>query len=103
MPKRPVGFEASRELPVLWSITKGSFLNKVIILPLAFLLESLAPWAIEPVLILGGVYLAFEGGRESGAHMAFRIPRATNRPNVPTSAPGSGLLFWWTSFCPWRL
>lgn len=59
--EKAIGFEASRELPVLWSITKGSFINKVIILPLAFLLQALAPWAIEPVLILGGVYLAFEG------------------------------------------
>ena len=59
--EKAIGFEASRELPVLWSITKGSFINKVIILPLAFLLQALAPWAIEPVLVLGGVYLAFEG------------------------------------------
>ena len=55
------GFASSRELPVLWAITKGSFLNKVIILPLAFLLSAFAPWAIVPILMVGGVYLAYEG------------------------------------------
>ena len=55
------GYKASRELPVLWTITKGSFRNKLIILPIVFLLSSLAPWLISPILILGGFYLAFEG------------------------------------------
>jgi len=55
------GFAASRELPVLWAITKGSFRNKLIILPLAFLLSAFAPWAIIPILIFGGTYLAYEG------------------------------------------
>lgn len=55
------GFAASRELPVLWAITKGSFLNKIIILPLAFLLSAFAPWIIIPILMLGGIYLAYEG------------------------------------------
>ena len=55
------GFASSRELPVLWAITKGSFRNKLIILPLAFLLSAFAPWIIIPILMLGGVYLAYEG------------------------------------------
>lgn len=55
------GFASSRELPILWQITKSSFLNKVIILPLAFLLSAVAPWAIVPILMIGGVYLAYEG------------------------------------------
>jgi len=55
------GFAASRELPVLWAITKGSFRNKLIILPLAFLLSAFAPWTIVPILMLGGTYLAYEG------------------------------------------
>ncbi|MDM5271759.1 DUF808 family protein [Sulfurovum sp. zt1-1] len=55
------GFASSRELPVLWAITKGSFINKAIILPFAFLLTAFAPWAIVPILMVGGVYLAFEG------------------------------------------
>jgi predicted DNA repair protein MutK len=55
------GFAASRELPVLWAITKGSFRNKLIILPLAFLLSAFASWAIIPILMFGGIYLAYEG------------------------------------------
>jgi len=54
-------FRASRELPVLWAITKGSFLNKLIILPFAFLLTAFAPQYIVPILLIGGVYLSFEG------------------------------------------
>ena len=55
------GFASSRELPVLWQITKGSFINKAIILPVAFLLSAFAPWLIVPILMVGGVYLAYEG------------------------------------------
>lgn len=55
------GFASSRELPVLWKITKGSFINKLIILPLAFLLSAFMPWIIVPILMIGGVYLAYEG------------------------------------------
>ena len=54
-------FRSSRELPVLWAITKGSFLNKLIILPFAFLLTAFAPQFIVPILLLGGVYLSYEG------------------------------------------
>lgn len=55
------GFVSSRELPVLWKLTKGSFLNKVIILPAVFLLSAFFPVAIVPILICGGIYLSFEG------------------------------------------
>jgi hypothetical protein len=55
------GFTSSRELPVLWKLTKGSFLNKVIILPGVFLLSAYLPSVIIPILICGGVYLSFEG------------------------------------------
>lgn len=59
--EKAMGFRASRELPVLWKISKGSLLNKLIILPLAFLLSAFAPWAIVPILLLGGAYLSYEG------------------------------------------
>lgn len=59
--EKATGFVASREIPVLWAITKGSFLNKLIILPIAFLLSSFLPWAVTLILVLGGVYLAYEG------------------------------------------
>lgn len=55
------GFSPARELPVLWAISKGSFINKLIILPFAFLLSYFASWSIIPILMLGGLYLAYEG------------------------------------------
>lgn len=55
------GFVSSREIPVLWAITKGSFFNKLIILPFAFLLSTFLPSLITIILILGGFYLAYEG------------------------------------------
>jgi hypothetical protein len=54
-------FRASREIPVIWAITKGSFINKLIILPFAFLLSAFIPQLIVPILLIGGVYLSFEG------------------------------------------
>ncbi|MDR6734510.1 DUF808 domain-containing protein [Sphingobacterium sp. 2149] len=59
--EKATGFLASRELPVLWAITKGSLLNKLIIVPIALLLNVFFPIAIKYILILGGFYLAFEG------------------------------------------
>ncbi|MEZ6081492.1 MAG: DUF808 family protein [Pirellulaceae bacterium] len=55
------GVDASRELPVVWAVAKGSLLNKCILVPVALLLSWLAPWAITPLLILGGLYLCYEG------------------------------------------
>lgn len=59
--EKATGFLESRELPVLWAITKGSFINKLIILPVAFLLNFFFPIAITYILIFGGLYLAYEG------------------------------------------
>ncbi len=58
------GFLSSREIPVLWEITKGSFLNKIIILPFAFLLSAFVPTVITVILLLGGLYLAYEGAEK---------------------------------------
>jgi predicted DNA repair protein MutK len=58
------GFSASREIPVLWAITKGSLLNKLMILPVAFLLSAYAPWLIVPILLVGATYLGFEGAEK---------------------------------------
>jgi len=59
--EKATGFLSSRELPVLWAITKGSFVNKIIIVPIALLLNVFFPVAIKVILVLGGVYLAYEG------------------------------------------
>jgi uncharacterized protein len=58
------GFVSDRELPVLWAISKGSLLNKVIILPFAFLLSAFVPVAVTIILVLGGLYLAYEGAEK---------------------------------------
>lgn len=62
--EKATGFHASRELPVIWAITKGSVLNKLIILPIAFLLSSYMPWLIVPILLIGGAYLSYEGAEK---------------------------------------
>lgn len=59
--EKATGFLSSRELPVLWAITKGSLLNKLIIVPIALLLNAFFPIAIKAALIIGGFYLAYEG------------------------------------------
>lgn len=64
-PQYTHGFEASRELPIVWRIAKGSIRNKLLILlPAALLLSSFAPWAITPLLMLGAGYLCYEGAEK---------------------------------------
>ncbi len=55
------GVVSQRELPVVWAVAKGSFVNKLILVPLALLISAFAPWAITPLLVIGGLYLCFEG------------------------------------------
>ncbi len=55
------GVQADRELPVVWAVAKGSLLNKAILVPAAMAISALAPWAITPLLMVGGTYLCFEG------------------------------------------
>ena len=64
-PKYLQGFSASRELPIIWRIARGSFKNKLLyLLPVGLLLANFAPWAISPLLMLGGAYLCFEGAEK---------------------------------------
>ncbi|MEO1199414.1 MAG: DUF808 domain-containing protein [Pseudomonadota bacterium] len=64
-PKFIHGFSADRELPIVWKIARGSLFNKIIILlPAALLLSVFAPWAIPPLLMVGGTYLCFEGAEK---------------------------------------
>jgi predicted DNA repair protein MutK len=72
------GFVSQRELPVLWAITKGSLLNKLIILPIAFLLSAFAPWAVIAILVIGGLYLAYEGAEKI---YEFFVPHPN--PHIP--------------------
>ena len=55
------GVRANRELPVVWGVAKGSLINKVILVPLALIISAFIPWAITPLLMIGGAFLCFEG------------------------------------------
>ena len=55
------GVAADRELPVVWAVAKGSFVNKAILVPAALLISAIAPWAVTPLLMIGGAFLCFEG------------------------------------------
>jgi predicted DNA repair protein MutK len=58
------GVQAQRELPVVWAVAKGSLLNKAILVPAALLISAFAPWAVLPLLMLGGLFLCFEGAEK---------------------------------------
>ena len=55
------GVRSERELPVVWRVAKGSFVNKLILVPLALLISVVAPWLINPLLVVGGLFLCYEG------------------------------------------
>ncbi|HLQ79707.1 MAG TPA: DUF808 domain-containing protein [Brachybacterium sp.] len=88
-PQYVKGLEPARELPIIWRITKGSLRNKLVfILPVLLLLSVFAPWALTPILMLGGLYLSFEGaekiwelvrGRPEQAPAAARGAQAEDR------------------------
>ena len=58
------GIAAKRELPVVWAVAKGSLRNKAILVPIAMLLSVFAPWAIMPLLMVGGAFLCYEGAEK---------------------------------------
>src|SRR5947207_15237255 len=58
------GVRAERELPVVWAVAKGSFINKAILVPAALAISAIAPWAVTPLLMLGGAFLCFEGAEK---------------------------------------
>ena len=85
------GVKADRELPVVWAVAKGSLVNKAILVPAALAISAVAPWAITPLLMLGGLFLCFEGA-EKLLHMLLhckekkrpsaRLVEALARPDV---------------------
>lgn len=78
-PKYVHGFNADREVPIVLKIARGSIFNKIVILlPVALLLSVFAPWAISPLLMLGGAYLCFEGAEK----LWHAISPATTRPTT---------------------
>ena len=67
------GVRAEREIPVVWAVAKGSFVNKAILVPAALAISAFAPWAVTPLLMVGGLYLCFEGA-EKLAHKFLHDP-----------------------------
>lgn len=85
------GVRADRELPVVWAVAKGSLRNKAILVPAALAISAFAPWAITPLLIVGGLFLCYEGAEKlvhkflhSGRDEAHRaeLSRALTDPSV---------------------
>lgn len=66
---------AERELPVVWAVAKGSLVNKVIIVPLVLLASLFIPWLVTPVLMIGGMYLCYEGAEKVWHAIAHRQPK----------------------------
>ena len=82
-PKYVQGFSADRELPIVWKIARGSLFNKlVLLLPAALLLSTFAPWAMQPILLLGGAYLCFEGAEKVWHALLARNHGAQDAPVV---------------------
>ena len=86
------GVRAERELPVVWAVGKGSMRNKLILVPIALFMSAVIPWAVTPLLMLGGAFLCFEGfeklahkflhGRNNSQSQHAEIVRALSDPNV---------------------
>lgn len=89
------GVDSSRELPVVWAVAKGSFINKLILVPAALGISYIAPWLIMPLLMIGGAFLCFEGveklahkflhKEEAKTHEA-EIKQAIEDPNADLAA-----------------
>ncbi|CAM3153514.1 DUF808 domain-containing protein [Paracoccus nototheniae] len=90
-PKYVSGFDASRELPIVWKIARGSIFNKmVILLPIALLLSAFAPWAIPPLLMLGGAYLCYEGAHKV-AHLFHKTDTHDSQKHIHPDGDGAAL------------
>ena len=75
------GVRADRELPVVWAVAKGSAINKLILVPAALLISAVAPWAVLPLMMLGGLYLCYEGV-EKLAHRFLHAPEEVHAQRV---------------------
>jgi predicted DNA repair protein MutK len=91
------GVAADRELPVVWAVAKGSAVNKVILVPAALVISAVAPFAITPLLMLGGAFLCYEGF-EKVAHKLLQ-PKAAGKPPSGSCAkrPSTRRSTWWRS------
>ena len=76
------GVRTERELPVVWAVAKGSMLNKLILVPAALAIAAFLPWAIVPLLMLGGAYLCYEGVEKLVHHFLHRAEDKAHRQEV---------------------
>src|SRR3954463_4410358 len=74
------GVTAERELPVVWAVAKGSFINKAILVPAALAISAVAPWAVTPLLMLGGAFLCFEGAEKLAHRLLHSRPEDEAHP-----------------------
>lgn len=84
------GVRADRELPVVWKVAKGSFKNKAILVPAALLISAIAPWLITPLLLIGGLFLCFEGA-EKIVHSLSVKPAVTEHAESHSPQNGASL------------
>lgn len=85
--EKATGYVSSRELPVLWAISKGSFVNKLIIVPLILTLNVYAPLFIKILLVIGGVYLAYEGAEKIVEYLFHKKHVEGSKPGTEKSQP----------------
>src|SRR6187549_1874062 len=89
------GVRAERELPVVWAVAKGSLVNKAILVPCALAISAFAPWAITPLLMVGGGFLCFEGCEKLAHrlhHGAAAQPAKAERPSPALADAGVDLV-----------
>ena len=86
------GVVAKRELPVVWAVAKGSFVNKLILVPAALALNEFAPWAVKPLLMIGGAYLCYEGVEKLVHHFAHRGPKTVAEAEKELSDLAAGVV-----------
>ncbi len=89
--ERVAGARVDRELPIVWAVAKGSALNKAILVPAALAISEFVPWAIQPLLMVGGVYLCFEGV-EKLAHKALHSERSPAHAEIGGAAEEATLV-----------
>ena len=82
------GVRAERELPVVWAVAKGSFINKAILVPAALAISAFAPWAVTPLLMLGGAFLCYEGFEK----LAHRFLHGSEEDDAHKARLASGLM-----------
>lgn len=76
------GVRAERELPVVWAVAKGSMLNKCLLVPAALLISAFIPWAIVPLLMLGGAFLCYEGAEKIIHKLFHKEEEAANKQAI---------------------